>query len=267
MARGTAAGISDRTLTIRKQRGWIMKVSDEVAVVLDDSTVDGNNLFLPDTQLDRKLYVAVNKVLDSLGGKWNRKLKVHVFEESPEESIEQVLLTGEYTDEKKEYQFFETPEQLAKNMVKMAEIKEGEAVLEPSAGKGRIAALLNDPDCVELNDKNRLFLKENGFRVVHGDFLTFDKCYDVIIANPPFTKQQDIDHVTHMIRLAKRKVVAIMSASVMFRTNKKTVAFRKLVGNLDGTIERLPEKTFAGSGTNVNTCIVCVEKTGGYIDE
>lgn len=238
-----------------------MRINNDVADVLGNVRVEGNNLFLSGIQLDRKLYLDVNKVIESIGGKWNRKTKAHVFDSSPEDIIEQILISGEYTDEKKEYQFFETPEGIAKKLIKMADIQDGETVLEPSAGKGAIAKFVNGCLCLEKNDKNRDYLIEKGFDVaMSDDFLNYNTKHDVIIANPPFTKQQDIDHVTHMIELANRVVVSVMSTSVIFRSNKKTVEFRELVESFGGTIEPLPEKSFSESGTNVNTCIVKVMK-------
>jgi len=62
-----------------------------------------------------------------------------------------------------------------------------------------------------------------------------------------------------MIDIANRRVVSVASSSVMFRDNKKTVAFRERIETLGGTITPLPDKTFSKSGTNVNTCIVCVD--------
>lgn len=236
-----------------------MKINDAVANVLANSRVDGNKLFLPEGQLDRKLYVAVNKVLTAIKGKWNRGAAAHVFNESPIDTIDEILLTGEYVDQKKEFQFFETPTQLAEQLVEMADIQEGESVLEPSAGKGRIAKLMGSCDCVELNQENREHLESNGFKLVGENFLELDNQYDVIVANPPFSKQQDIDHVNLMLDLAKRRVVSVMSASVMFRDNKKTVSFRERIKSLGGTIELLPEKIFAESGTNVRTCVVAVD--------
>ena len=44
-----------------------MRINDDVANVLANSRVEGNKLFLPEGQLDRKLYVDVNKVLDVNG--------------------------------------------------------------------------------------------------------------------------------------------------------------------------------------------------------
>ena len=239
----------------------IMKISNDVLNILANSKLEDNQLFLPEGQLDRKLYVAVNKVLAAIGGKWNRSSKAHIFSCSPAETIDNMLITGEYTNEKKEFQFFETPLQLARKLVAMAEIMDGETVCEPSAGKGKIAEHLptKTTTCFELNSNNREYLKGKLFNVEGDDFLQSEKMFDVFVANPPFTKQQDIDHVNHMISLANRRVVSVMSASVLFRDNKKTVNFRDMIAELDGTIEMLPEDSFRESGTKVNTCVVCVD--------
>ncbi len=236
-----------------------MKINNDVANVLANSTVETDKLFLPQGQLERKLYISVNKVLTTIGGKWNKKAKAHLFGKDVEAIIEEILLTGEYTDSKKEYQFFETPFELAEELITLADIQPGEKVLEPSAGKARIASLIDGCHCVELNPKNRKYLTENDFELVGENFLDLTEEYDVIVANPPFTRQQDIDHINHMIKLARRRVVSVASSSVLFRDNKKTVDFRNKIQDMGGTITALPEKTFAKSGTNVNTCIVCVD--------
>lgn len=238
-----------------------MKIKNEVANVLANSRVEGNKLYLPEGQLERKLYVDVNKVLVAIKGTWNRSAKAHIFPNDPAEVIDQILLTGEYVDAKKEYQFFETPTKLVEQLADYASIKDGESVLEPSAGKGRIAGYLYSCDCIELNPENNKWLKDNGFNVIHDDFMTFSpkKDYDVIVANPPFSKQQDIDHVLHMISIAKRRVVSIMSASVLWRDNKKSVNFREIISNLGGIFIEVPEGAFKEYGTNIRTCIVCVD--------
>lgn len=236
-----------------------MKVTNDVINVLANCTVSGNNLCLGDIQLERKLYVSVDKVLKALGGKWNRKAGAHVFDSCPNEKIEQLLYTGEYTDVKKEFQFFETPQPLAQRLIHMACVHSGETVLEPSAGQGAIAKFI-DCDVIELNESNRTILLKAGFFIVGNDFLQFNNQYDVIIANPPFSKQQDIDHVNHMLDLAKRCVVSVMSASVLFRDNKKTVLFRERIENLGGEITPLPDDSFVTSGTKVKTCVVKVIK-------
>ena len=239
-----------------------MKITNEVADVLSNSKIDGQELYLPEGQLDRKLYVAVNKVLVAIGGKWNRKARAHIFDCYPDYKIEEILLTGSYTDAQKEYGFFETPDGLAKRMVEMANIQPGETVLEPSAGRGAIWKFIGYPvcDCIEINRENQLYANKIDMPLVGNDFFNFHNKYDVIIANPPFTRQQDIDHITHMIELARRCVVSVASSSVIFRTNKKTVEFRELIDSFDGKIIPLPEDSFKESGTKVCTCIIHVEK-------
>ena len=236
-----------------------MRINDDVANILANSRIGNNKLFLPDVQLDRKLYVSVNKVLTAINGKWSRSAKAHIFSECPSEMIDNILLTGEYTSEKKEFQFFETPESLASKLVKMAEIEDDEITCEPNAGRARIAQFMLGCKCIELNENNRKFLIENGYDVVGENFLEYNEPVDVIVANPPFTRQQDIDHVNHMLDIVRRRVVSVMSASVLFRDNKKTVDFRNRIESLGGYFEKLSENAFAESGTKVNTCVVCVD--------
>ena len=57
------------------------KIPENVLNVLGECRADGNLLYLPSVQLDRKTYTEVNKVLENMGGKWNRKTKAHVFAE------------------------------------------------------------------------------------------------------------------------------------------------------------------------------------------
>lgn len=239
-----------------------MKIDNEVANVLGNSVIEGVNLYLPGEQLERNLYLQVNKVLEAIHGKWDRKEKAHIFDKSPVKILEEILLAGEYTDAKTEYQFFETPENIALQLIEMADVQNDETILEPSAGKGAIAKWMKGCDCVELNEENRNYLLDNNFNLVGEDFLAFINNYDVIIANPPFSNQQDITHVEHMLDLAKHKVVSVMSSSVLFRTNKKTTLFRDRIKSLGGTFTELPEKSFTESGTNVNTCILSVNKEG-----
>lgn len=240
-----------------------MKISKEVIETLAKAKVEGNTLEITE-QLDRDLYLKVNKVLKAIGGKWVSAKKRHVFASDVEDILQDIILTGEYTDARIEFQFFPTPDELAKQLVEEAGIKPGESCLEPSAGHGAIAKYMPGCDCIELNPNNRKILAESGFNVIAEDFMTFEpqKDYDVIVMNPPFCKQQDIAHVTKAIHIAKRCVVAVMSASVMWRTDKRSENFRELVNSLGGSIEALPEKAFKDSGTMVNTCKVLVQKEG-----
>ncbi len=101
-----------------------MKIKNDVLQVLSKSTVDEdkNLLFLPASQLERKLYTDVNKCLESIGGSWNRKLKGHLFDHNPSYDLDEMIVTGEWTDKKKEYQFFATPKELVTRMIQLANI-------------------------------------------------------------------------------------------------------------------------------------------------
>lgn len=249
-----------------------MKIQTDVLDVLTRSTVDENNniLFLPSEQLDRKLYLDVNKCLESIGGKWNRKLRGHLFDHNPSDDLDEMINTGEWTDEKKEFQFFETPNDLAKRMILFAEIEEGKdgsSILEPSAGKGAIADKFpkdNSVSLVELNPKFVKILRDKGYAVIEGDFLTLDFKADRIIMNPPFTKQQDIKHIFHAWDCLTNGgiCVSIVSESPFFRENKLSRDFREWMDKNDIENYKLDEGTFKESGTMVRARIIVGTKNG-----
>lgn len=249
-----------------------MKIREEILKILDGCEIKGNTIFLPQMQLDRKTYLEVNKHLENLGGKWNRKAKGHVFDSDPTDSFENMLSTGETTDFKKEFQFFETPPELAKKMVEMAELKETDMVLEPSAGLGAIVKHMENGRLF-FNDINQTFVDSLAYDLmVEGkdifshscqNFLKTNDKFDKIIMNPPFTKQQDIDHILHAYSLLKDGgiLVSIVSEGPFFRENKKSVSFRQFLDDADAEIIKNPEGTFKASGTMVSTRIIKVFKT------
>lgn len=115
-----------------------MKIIDDVLIVLEQSTCSGNELFLTGN-LDRKMYLAVNKVLEAAGGKRNKKTKSHVFDSDASDRIEQIILTGEVVVVKDEYDFFPTPKHVVALMFENVVVDNSTKLLEPSAGRGAIA--------------------------------------------------------------------------------------------------------------------------------
>lgn len=144
-------------------------------------------------------------------------------------------------------------------------------VLEPSAGVGNIAVAAKDAGgrvtAVEIDKKRAERLRERGINAVNeGNFLLMGPSpafsFDLILMNPPFARQVDIDHVMHAASFAKPggRLVSVMSASVLFRDNKKTADFRDWVHSMPtGTMEQLPEGAFKESGTAVRACIIAVD--------
>lgn len=250
-------------------------VDSKVLNILDGSTIIGNVVKLNSGQLDRKLYADVNKVLEALGGKWNRKVGGHTFASDPSDIFDEVLLTGEYSPDttKQDFGVFFTPAWLAEKVVDMADIRREDTILEPSAGEGAIAdAVLRrcpwaapNLDLNEIQPEKVKFIKGKGYaNVLQYDFLSsdFSKAgYDKIVMNPPFAKQADIKHVLKAWELlnAGGRLVSIMSAAVKFRSTNLTTAFREIIAK-HGVIEDVPEGAFKESGTNVSTVMVVLDK-------
>ena len=111
-----------------------------------------------------------------------------------------------------------------------------------------------------------MYLKDKGYDVYYRDFLDVDSkdiAADRIVMNPPFTKQQDIDHVYKAYDCLNPDgvLVSVMSVSHTFRTNEKSKVFREFLEQTNAEVEILPEGTFKESGTMVNTCIVKIKKS------
>ena len=244
-----------------------MRVSDDVLEVLSRASVDGESLFLVG-QLDRQMYVKVNKVLEAAGGKWNRKAKAHVFDRPAADRIDEIILSGEVEVPKDEYNFFPSPPSVVARLLELADIERGMRVLEPSAGKGAIAYACAESgatvDCYELMESNFVALAGDikFCSVRNMDFLAQapEAIYDRVAMNPPFAKQQDIKHVLHALKFLKPDglLVSVMGSSVTFRDNKLTQEFRDLIRQRGGEIEALPDGAFKESGTNVRTVIVTI---------
>lgn len=246
-----------------------MRLRQDVLAVLSACRCEGAAVYLPPRQLDRKLYEAVNKALEALGGKWDRKAKAHLFAADPEKELDRAILTGEVT-RPQDFGFFPTPPELAARVAELADVSDDHVVLEPSAGEG---ALLDacfascpaaDLHAVELLPQNVERLKAKGYpSVTAADFLSLPPTptYDRVVMNPPFGKQADVDHVRHAWQFVKPggRLVAIMAAGVSFRENRKTAEFRTLIDEY-GYLEENPDGAFLASGTGVRTVTVVLDK-------
>lgn len=253
------------------------ETTTEAQAVLKQCTVHGNIVKLPDGQLDRKLYAEVKKALELIGGKWKGgKTYGFVFQQDPAELLEQIA-NGEKRNLKKEYQFFATPPELAARMVEMAELGESDGqgygdILEPSAGQGAIVKAIHDATdgavtiyCYELMDINRSILeKMPGVKLIGEDFIKAASVgqYDRIIANPSFTKNQDIDHIRLMYNLLKPGgiMVSLSSIAWTFGSIKKQVEFREWLDEVGAYTEEIPENTFKESGTSIKTMLIKINK-------
>lgn len=248
-----------------------MKISDDVLKVLTRCTINGNEVALPE-QLDRKLYVAVNKVLVAAGGKWSRSHGAHVFADAPD-ALEQAILVGEITTHQ-DIDFFPTPYNIMRLIISNADLRTHNRVLEPSAGTGAIAKEILIAGCAELvciekDDALATKLKSHvgaSTTVIGG--LDFLECkpertgtFDRVIMNPPFSKLSDALHILYAWQFLKAggRLVAIASAGINFREDKITRRLRNLIADHSGAIHQLPPGSFKSSGTMVNTVMVTID--------
>lgn len=238
---------------------------------LQKCSVDGNNVYLPNIQLDRKVYLEVKKDLELIGGKWKGgKVSAFVFPNDPTELLEQIA-SGEKRNLKKEFQFFATPDKLADELVSLAEIADDHEILEPSAGQGAIINAIRrvHPNYMiywcELMEINQTFLINEIKNIfLNADFMLLDNSttFDRIIMNPPFSKNQDIDHVQKAYDLLKEngRLVSVMSKHWQHCKNNKETDFLNWLNGVDATVTDVPEGTFKESGTNISTVIVVINK-------
>ena len=252
------------------------QIAEDVLRVLSAVDISGNEVIIIG-HLDRKLYLAVNEVLQRIGGKWNRKAKAHIFDADPTDRLNNVIESG-VLDPKIKTGYFPTPAVIVDKMIQLASLERHHMILEPSAGQGHIS----DEICKRLNihthemlvceilAENVHILNEKGYRVEELGFFEFaEEChilevlFDRIVMNPPFENQSDISHVTAAYGLLAPGgiLVTIMSAGVTFRENKKTKEFRERILEPHGTyLERLPSGAFKDSGTMVNTILLRLSK-------
>jgi protein-L-isoaspartate O-methyltransferase len=243
-----------------------MRIAEDVLAVLDAAEVTGNRLVLQG-QLDRKLYADVNKVIEAIGGKWNRGAKAHVFDMPASEVLEPILDTGEYSRTKQDFGQFDSPEEVVERVLQLAKIEPGMTVLEPSAGLGNLAKAAERAGgvvtAVEIDAKRAAALNGAAIpkaTVVKADFLAWSPAaqFDRVVMNPPFARQVDIDHVLRAFDMLKPggRLVSVMSGGVLFRNNRKAADFRTFVDRFGAAFIKLPAGAFASSGTEVSTCIL-----------
>ena len=163
--------------------------------------------------------------------------------------------------------FFPTPPEVAADLVERADAQAetgpagagpGDSVLEPSAGSGNIieamaemyegfpeitvTALEQSTGLVEvLRAQADALTDKHAINVQQGDFLEYKTKHDIIVMNPPFSKNRDIDHVLHAWSLLKPggRIIAVMSEHAFIAGGKKETAFREFLEENGGTSEEL----------------------------
>lgn len=234
---------------------------------------NGNRLELPTSyRFDKKDYAVVKRICIKAGGKYKKNGFEFV---EPAQIILFRILSGQDYNLKKKYQAFFTPDKLADRVVQMAELENHHSILEPSAGNGsliRAARRLLGADkiiyCYEKSELNRNELaKFDLVNILGNDFIAEHEkkivpTFDRIVANPPFSKNQDIQHIRAMYDFLKDDGILVSIASVHWEhsTNKKEMEFKDFLLRTAADVIWLPAGEFKESGTNVKTCIIKIRK-------
>lgn len=250
-----------------------MKLTQEQIRILQEGKIEENRFYLQ-SQLDRKQYVNINEVLETIGLKWTKWKKAHIIEwfnqEELENAINDIVENGEVETLKetiKKFQFYPTPKEVAEYLVELADIKEDDEVLEPSAWDWAIIKVILEkyPSRLfklyanEIYRDRYLDLLKILDKVSQDDFLNFkDMKFDKFIMNPPFSKSQDVKHILKAYELLNEwwRIVSVASSSIQTREWKLYDELRAL----NPEFIELPAWSFKESWTLVSSCIVIINK-------
>lgn len=225
-----------------------------------------NLLVLPKQNLSE--YAAIKRMLETAGARYSTQITGFVFDpDTDAEAVLEQLLAGETVNPKKDFQFFASTAAVVDAIRDMLpDSLEGKSMLEPSAGDGVLADLGKQLGAtvatVELWDKNVAKLKAKGYVPVEADFLTLSPAdlgqFDLVIANPPFTKGQDIKHLHHMAQFLKPSgsVYCVMSTAWQRASSRSAAEFRSFLALAKAQTVDLPPGTFQESGTSVGAVLV-----------
>lgn len=166
--------------------------------------------------------------------------------------------------------FYPTPNEVIFSMLEDVNIYD-KIILEPSAGKGDIMDFLNDNGAkevlfCEVNEDLQKISQSKG-RFLKSDFLELESSevshVDLIVMNPPFSK--DTEHILHAFNIAPAgsKIIALCNAQTVL--NPCYQSRKELKNNIDlyGSFKSLGN-CFADAerATNVEIGLIILQKAG-----
>lgn len=158
------------------------------------------------------------------------------------------------------FQLFQTPTDLAAQLVGALGLRPGARVLEPSAGLGRILDALRPYRPAEVvaievaaalagelyrQERAAVTIKQRDFLACSPDELGL---FDAVAMNPPFHLRADIRHILHARQFLKPGGTL---AALCFDTAHRSKALRHLAA----TWQEIPSGTFGKEGTSVATVL------------
>lgn len=174
----------------------------------------------------------------------------------PDEAGEKPTAKQASTAVSKDLQYYPTPKAVVDQALDWAHVMDGDLVLEPSCGCGRIMDALRAIGVkvwgIEYDKGRAQQCRDKGHRATVGNFLEQPETpqFDAVIMNPPFAGKHYQKHIRHAMKFLKPsgELVAILPASAMYDHG--------FVEEIGAQWRDLPVASFAESGTNVPTGIL-----------
>lgn len=231
------------------------------------------------SNLSREDYLELKSYLQLIEGKYQTSGKKFVFKINPKPLINAYIKT-EIMPKKNPTAFFPTPSNLVRDMFIISDFlnipndKEYQSklkVLEPSAGVAGIADLIREItpyvqlDIVEILDINQEILRQKGYEPICIDFMKYNIDlsikYNYIVMNPPFQGKTYIKHIKHAYDMLNElgTLVAIVPTSFLNQDDKESLWLYEKVSQI-GEIQHNSKGSFKEQGTNIDTCIICINK-------
>ena len=170
--------------------------------------------------------------------------------------------------------YFATPEPVGYKMVQWAGLKDGDRVLEPSAGHGAISRFFSpNTDNTIIEPSSRLApqaqMNTDNAKLINGYFedLHIGNKYDAVTMNPPFGTggKTAVEHVAKAFKHLRNggRVIAIIPRGAMAdkRFNTWYESDDAKDAHMVGEV-LLPGVTFERAGTKVATRVIVIDKGG-----
>lgn len=170
-------------------------------------------------------------------------------------------------------EFYPTPHEVIAEMLRHADIKKENYILEPSAGKGDILDYISKVNrayetpklyAIEKHPELRMILNEKNYKVIGDDFLEYnsDMHFDYIIMNPPFSNGDE-----HLLKaweiLHTGTIICLLNSETVRNQHTKR---RKLLNDIiinNGEVFELGRAfDTAERKTNVDVSMVILKKVG-----
>lgn len=170
-------------------------------------------------------------------------------------------------------EFYPTPPEVIAQMLRHADIKRDNYILEPSAGKGDILDYISKVNrsydtpklyAIEQHPELRMILNEKDYKVIGDNFLEYssDMHFDYIIMNPPFSNGDE-----HLLKawdiLHTGTIICLLNSATV--RNPHTMRRKRLNGIIanNGEIYELGRAfDTAERKTNVEVSMVVLKKVG-----